>query len=152
MNNTYKVQMYVKGTEEDAISLRKSLAQSVYDEFELGSVFGVSVERNDPPEDIFNRVMALCMVELEDGLDETQVSKVMAALPAGKKYMPIAFHDNNTSAYGFVDSEYYQIHDYNPEFFAELINAILGDKNLESPDGRYMTPDGRQFYMGCFGD
>lgn len=150
--NIYKVDMYVKGTDDDAISLRKSLAQTIYDEFELGSVFGVTVTLDNCPEGLLNRVMALCMVELEDGLDEKQVSKVIAALPSDRKYMPIEFHDNNTSAYGFIDSEYYQIHDYKPEYFAGMINAIIGDMNLERPDGMYMTPDGRPFYMGHFND
>lgn len=46
--DTYRVRMYVKGTEDDAIALRKSLAQTVYDEFELGSVYGVRVEIDNP--------------------------------------------------------------------------------------------------------
>lgn len=149
---TYKIQMYVEGSEDDAISLRKSLAQTVYDEFELGSVFGVSVERDEVPEDLFDRVMALCMVELETGLGPKQILKLMDALPEGKKYMPIEFHANNTSAYGFVDDEYYQVHNYTSDFFEEQINAILDDKRLERPDGRYMTPDGRQFFMDYFKD
>lgn len=41
--NVYSIQMYVEGTEENARSLRKSLAQSVRDEFDLRSVFGVKV-------------------------------------------------------------------------------------------------------------
>lgn len=150
--NIYRVEMYIEGMEDDAASLRKSLAQTVYDEFELGSVFGVRVEQNEPPENLFDRVMALCLTELETGLEPKQIVKLMGALPGGRKYMPIEFHQNNTSAYGFVDDEYYQIHDYSPEFFAEQINAILEDKNLERLDGKYMTPDGRQFFMGLFTD
>jgi hypothetical protein len=146
--STYKVEMYVNGTEDDAIELRKNLNQTVYDEFELGSVFGLNVHTAIPPENIFNRVMALCMVELENGLNENQIKKLADALPAGRKYMQIEFHENNTSAYGFIDAEYYQIHDYKPDFFAEQINAVLDDQTLESPDGMYLTPDGRQFYMG----
>ena len=56
--NTYKIQMYVKGTEENADSLRNELTQIVYDEFELGSVFGVSVELEDPPENLMNSVQS----------------------------------------------------------------------------------------------
>ena len=40
----YKVQLYVECTEDDARSLRKSLAQSVSEGFELACVFGVCVE------------------------------------------------------------------------------------------------------------
>lgn len=146
----YKVQMHVEGTEDDAIALRISLAQSVCDEFELNRVYGVSVDLEIPPVNTY--VMALCMVELEDGLTQDQVCKVLSVLPDSGSYMPIEFHDNNTSAYGFVDSEYYQIHDYTTEFIKDKINAVLDDKRLELPDGTYSTPDGRQFYMGYFND
>ena len=149
---TYKVQMYIKGTEKDARSLRKDLSLIVYDEFQVNSVFGVSVELENPPENIFDTVMSLYMVELEDGLSEKQISKLMETLPAGKKYIPIEFHENNTSAYGYIDAEYYQVHDYKPNFFADRINAILDDMNLENPEGLYLTPDGRHFYMGYFKD
>ena len=148
--NTYRVRMYINGTEDDAISLRKNLAQTVYDEFELGSVYGLSVDTCTPPKDVFDMVMALCMVELEDGLSEKQIGKLMDALPADRKYMQIEFHENNTSAYGFIDAGYYQIHGYNQGYFAQQINSILDNMELESPDGRYMTPDGRQFVMGYF--
>ena len=97
-------------------------------------------------------IMVLCMVRLEDGLDVKQINTIMDSLPAGKKYMLIEFHENNTSAYGFIESEYYSIHDYVPDFFAKQINAILDDMNLENSDGMYLTPDGRQFYMGYFKD
>ena len=149
----YKVQMNVKCTDEDASALREELAQIVYDEFELESVFGVSVDLdNNPPETVSNIVMALCMVELECGLHGKQINEVLKSLPDDKDYMPIEFHNNNTSAYGFIESEYYQTHDYKPEFFAEQINAILDDKNLETPDGMYMTLDGRLFRMDYFKD
>jgi hypothetical protein len=152
MNNTYKIQMYVKCTEEKAVSLREELAQITYDEFELDSVFDVSVDSSIPPETTSDNVMALCMVELEKGLHIKQIEKLLSLLPADKDYMPIEFHNNNTSAYGFIESEYYQIHDYKPDFIEEQINIILEDIRLESPDGIYMTPDGRQFYMGYFND
>ena len=43
---TYKIQLFVECTEEDAISLQKELAQTIHDDFELGSgaVYGVSVK------------------------------------------------------------------------------------------------------------
>jgi len=145
--NTYKVKMYVNGTEDDAISLRKSLAQSVYDEYELGSVFGVSVELDVPPENLFDRVMALYMVELEDGLDYRQICRLMDELPANRKYVPIEYHGEQSAAYGYVDTEYFEIHDYKPDFCEDMITSILDDMVLENPDGRYMTPDGRQFFM-----
>jgi len=150
--NYYKVQMYVKCTEEKAASLRQELAQTIYDEFELDSVFGVDVDMETPPETIFEKVMVLCMVELEDGLNTKQISQMLPVLNKDKNYILIEFHNNNTSAYGFIEAVYYQIHDYKADFIAEQINAILDDKNLETPDGIYMTPDGRQFRMDYFSD
>jgi hypothetical protein len=57
--NIYRFAGYAEGNEEDAISLRKSLAQSVSSEFELKRVFGVSVELDEPSDD--DLVMAQCM-------------------------------------------------------------------------------------------
>lgn len=146
--NIYKVQMSVECTEEGATAMRKSLAQAVYDEFELSeqcAVFGVNIELSVLPKHQY--VMALHMVELEDGLEGEQVNRLLSVLPDGRKYMPIEFHENNTSAYGFVDSEYYQIHDYTPGFITSMISDILDDQKLESSDGIYTTPDGKKFYM-----
>jgi hypothetical protein len=42
--NVYKITMHVKCTKDDAAFLQEILAQTVYDELELGSVFNVSVE------------------------------------------------------------------------------------------------------------
>jgi hypothetical protein len=150
--NTYKIQMYVKCREDRVDQLRKELVQSIYDEFGLDSVFSVSVDMETPPESAFNNVMALCMVELEEGLHERQVKMLLSLLPADKDYMPIEFHENNTSAYGFIESEYYQLYDYTPDFIKEKIDDILCDRNLETPDGLYFTPDGRQFCMDYFND
>jgi len=69
--NTYRIKAYAKGSKEDAIALRNELAQVIYDEFELGGVFGVSVELDTPPQDKY--VMALCMVELETSLCKAQI-------------------------------------------------------------------------------
>lgn len=148
--NNYKIQMSFEGTEEDADSLRKELAQVVYDEFELGSVYNVSVNLNNPQENTY--VMALCMVELESGFDIRQINKMMSVLPKESNYMPVEFHANNTSAYGFIDAEYYQTHEYNTGFINETVNAILEDMSLESPECIYSTPDGQYFYMGYFND
>ena len=148
--DTYKIMAYAKGSEEDAAALRKELAQVVYDEFELGGVFGVSVELDIPPKDTY--VMALCMVELETGLSKAQVGKVLSMLPDKGDYMPVEFHDNNTSAYGFVSADYYQQYNYEPGPLSEIINPILGDMKLESANGVYKTADGSLFYMGYFRD
>ena len=148
--DTYKIQMYIKATAKDAVWLRKNLAQIVYDEFELSSVFGVSVEQENPPASVFEKVMVLCMVELGDGLNTNQISNMLPMLTENRDYIPIEFHTDNTSAIGFINSDYYQVHDYKPEFIEEKVKAILDDIKLESPDKTYMTPDGSQFYMDYF--
>ena len=72
--NTYKVQMYIRGSEDDAASLRKHLAQTVYDEFELGSVFGVEIELDSPPAGTIDRAMPLCMVGLEQSFPSDMIA------------------------------------------------------------------------------
>ena len=72
--SSYKIQMYVKCTEEKAESLQKELAQTIYDEFELDSVFSVNVDSTIPPETVFEKVMALCMVEIGEGFHERQLN------------------------------------------------------------------------------
>jgi len=42
-SNVYKAQLFFDGTDDDADTLRKHLAQSVSDEFNLRHVFGVTV-------------------------------------------------------------------------------------------------------------
>ena len=146
--NTYKVEMYIKGSEEDAVSLRKSLAQTVYDEFELGSVFGVTVRLDEPAEDAYSNVMALCIVSPDTRLCEKQVDRLMEMLPSGKKYTEIDFRQSVASAYGFVDFEYLQTHNHDSGFLAEQVGGILSGIKPENPDETYMTPDGRQFFLG----
>jgi hypothetical protein len=42
-NNVYKVEFYFDGKEDDADTLRRHLAQSISDDFELCRVYGVTV-------------------------------------------------------------------------------------------------------------
>ena len=43
-NKVYRVEFHIKGTEDNANALRRSLAQCVSDEFEIKHVFGVTVD------------------------------------------------------------------------------------------------------------
>jgi len=146
--NKYKSEMYVNCTETDSLSLKKSLAQTVFDGFDFGkqnAVFGVTVEPDTlVPENDY--VMALCMVELGDGLSIKQIKKLISILPENAQYMPIEFHAGNTSAYGFICADFFESHNYLNNFF-NGIDEVLEDKSLESPDGVYETSDGRKFYM-----
>lgn len=146
--NIYKVQMHVRCTEEDVAEMRKSLAQAVYDEFELGkqcAVFGVNIEPSVSLEHQY--VMVLHIVELEGKLDVKQTNRLLSILPYDERYMSIEFHENNISAYGFVEFKYYHSHDCKPDFISPMIIGILRDRRLESSDGIYTTPDGQKFYM-----
>ena len=55
MTNYYKVQMYVKCTDEKAAAMRNELSQIIYDEFELDSVFGLEIDMEIPPETVFEK-------------------------------------------------------------------------------------------------
>jgi hypothetical protein len=48
--NVYKVEFFIEGTEHNAQDLRRNLAQSVSDEFNLRRVFGVVVCMEDEKE------------------------------------------------------------------------------------------------------
>jgi hypothetical protein len=43
-SNVYKVELYFDGTEDDAQTLCRHLAQSISDDFELCRVYGVTVK------------------------------------------------------------------------------------------------------------
>ena len=51
MKDIYRVHFCAECSEEDAASLRKILAQTICDEFELHSVFGVSIESDTAKDD-----------------------------------------------------------------------------------------------------
>ena len=97
-------------------------------------------------------IMVLCMVALEDGITKNKISKMLWLLSSYKEYMPIEFQTDNTAAIGFIESEYYESHDYKPDFIENTVNAILDDINLESPDKIYPAPDEKTFYMDYFND
>jgi hypothetical protein len=48
--NVYKVEFYFEGSEDDAQALRRSLAQSVADDFEISRVFGVLITTTEDSE------------------------------------------------------------------------------------------------------
>ena len=93
--NIYKVLMYVKCTEDDAISLRKNLAQITYDEFELGSVFGVSVDLDTPPEEIPDRAI------IQQIFDVTESALTLAGFKVmdGDRYSFIIRHGASDTDY-----------------------------------------------------
>jgi hypothetical protein len=96
--------------------------------------------------------MFLCFVECGEGLNNKQMRQMLPMFRAGKSYMPIEFHKNNTSAYGFIEAEYYGKYDYEPDFIAKQIEDVCDDWDLESENFEYSTPDGETFYMNFCSD
>lgn len=62
-------------------------------------------------------IMALGMTELCRGLTAVEYRSLLEQLPADKGYMPIEYHGNNISAYGFVEADYYEQHNFDPTSF-----------------------------------
>lgn len=91
--------------------------------------------------------MSLLMVPLAEGLTKAQIAKVLKRLPDNATLMPIEFHANNTSAYGFITSECYEELDYQAENLAAYIEPILEDIKLQRSDDIYPVYDW-YFWMG----
>jgi hypothetical protein len=96
--------------------------------------------------------MFLCLVECGEGLNREQMNQMLPMFHGGKSYMPVEFHMNNTSAYGFIESEYYEKHDFKTDFIAKHVEAVCDDWNLESNNFEYTAPDGEKFYMNFCDD
>ena len=92
-------------------------------------------------------VMALRMVELGNGLSPKQIIELTALLDNHKTYMPIEFHANNTSAYGFILSDYFEEYNYLTEDLDKEVSILIDDWNLLSNDNIYSLTDGEKFYM-----
>ena len=91
--------------------------------------------------------MGLLMVPLAEGLTKAQIAKVLKRLPDNATLMPIEFHANNTSAYGFIISESYEELYYLNEVLASYVEPILEDMELQRPDDIYPVYDW-YFWMG----
>ena len=91
--------------------------------------------------------MSLLMVPLEEGLTKAQIVKVLKRLPDNVTLMPIEFHANNTSAYGFIISESYEELYYLNEVLASYVEPILEDMELQKPNNIYRVCDWC-FWMG----
>lgn len=88
--------------------------------------------------------------ELEIGLSKSQILSLLDKLQMDSHgYMPIEFHAENSSAYGFICSSYYEELSYNDSSIAKVIEPILSDWNNESDDYIYKLEDGTEVYMAC---
>lgn len=92
-------------------------------------------------------IMALGMVEVGSGLSAAAYRSLLEHLPEEKEYMPIEFHGNNTSAYGFVESDYYEKHNFDASSFEIDVVPILEDIRNENQTGKYRLSDGADFLL-----
>lgn len=94
--------------------------------------------------------VVLHMVELEDGLSRGQICDLLDKLQDDDKgYMPLEISQNNSSAYGFICSSYFEELGYNAECISDIIEPVLSDWNNESADKIYKLKDGTEVYMDC---
>jgi hypothetical protein len=91
-------------------------------------------------------VIALGVVPLEQGFSPSQIVSLSAMLSPLSFYMPIEFHQNNSSAYGFIKDTYYEEHDYKAEAFNGLILPLL-ENGLSSDEMYLLTPDNQRVYI-----
>ena len=92
-------------------------------------------------------IMALGMTALCGGLTAVEYQSLLEHLPADKEYMPIEYHGNNTSAYGFVEADYYEQHNFDPTSFEIDVVPILEDARNENKSGKYRLADGADFLL-----
>lgn len=89
-------------------------------------------------------------VKLEEGLNKTQIINLLDKLEEDDKgYMPIEFHTNNSSAYGFITSSYYEELSFDKSSIAKVIELVLEDWNNEREDKKYKLEDEVFIYMDC---
>lgn len=89
-------------------------------------------------------------VELEEGLNKTQIINLLDKLEEDDNgYIPIELHANNSSAYGFITSSYYEELSFDKSSIAKVIEPVLEDWNKEREDKKYKLEDGIFVYMEC---
>jgi hypothetical protein len=94
-----------------------------------------------------NYAMVLCMVKLEDGLTIEQINKTASMLHPDKTWIPIDFHDNNTSAYGYVEQSHYEACDYNNEVLNAYIDKFIGNWDNIKEGNIYPGVNGEPYYI-----
>ena len=94
--------------------------------------------------------MVLCMVRLDEGLTVAQIGKIAAQLRETAQWIPIDFHDNNTSAFGFVEQEYFDSCGGNTDVIATKVNGIIGDWDTHNPEQTYAGINDGLYFINFF--
>lgn len=142
-NNTAQVCNCITLYSDDGLQIGDSDYYDFSEEIEEAAKMGL-LEKNKE----FKFKAVLCMVELEDGLDKEQILNILELIKDDSRgYMPIEIHDNNSSAYGFISSSYYESISYNINNLSEIIKPVLNDWDNQSADNIYTLKDGTKIYM-----
>lgn len=86
-------------------------------------------------------------VPLDSGVSPVDIRRLVESLDADTDYMWIDIHGEQSSAYGFVESEYYEENDYDNNFISEPLTAILNDQAFENTNGVYTDKNGELFTL-----
>lgn len=90
-------------------------------------------------------------VELEDGLTQSQILGLLDRIEDDNRgIMPIEFHEENSSAYGFITSSCYESLSYDKKEISDVITEVLKDWDNERKDRIYKINDEVSIYMSCF--
>lgn len=94
--------------------------------------------------------VALYHDELEMGLSKYKITALLEKMEDDNRgYMPLEFHAENSSAYGFICSSYYEELSYDDSGIAKVVESVLSDWNNESEDFIYRLEDGTEVFMAC---
>ena len=94
--------------------------------------------------------IVLYHVELEEGLSKVQIINLLDKLEEDDNgYMPIELHANNSSAYGFITSSYFEELSFDKSSITKVIEPVLEDWSNEREDKRYKLEDEIFIYMDC---
>ena len=118
----------------------------IEEEIERVAKMGLLEENNN-----FNKYkIVLHHVELEEGLNKVQIINLLDKLEEDDNgYIPIEFSANNSSAYGFITSSYYEELSFDNSSIAKVIEPVLENWNNEREDKLYKLEDEIFIYMDC---
>lgn len=131
---------------DDGLQFKDAPIDKIEEEIESGAKMGLLIENDE-----FDKYkIVLHHVELEEGLDKSQIVNLLDKLDDDEKgYMPIEFHKNNSSAYGFITSSYYEELSFDKSKIGEIIEPVLENWDNEREDKIYKIDDETYIFMDC---
>lgn len=131
---------------DDGLQFCDTPIDKIEEEIESAYKMGLLTEYDE-----FNRYkIVLHHVELGEGLDKSQIISLLDKLEYDEQgYMPIEFHANNSSAYGFITSSCYEDLSFDKSYIAKVIEPVLENWDNETEDGVYKLDDATLIFMDC---